>query len=138
MSSEAVRPSTLDGIKRLAKQLKNERSIQHARALDEASRLGGFESFRHASNQLTSGNRPKRAHPKSCVFISIYWKNRDTNSDGRETLVCWLSEPWSDLVAPSQFEHHRALRLLRAEGPDHLALAVRSRHNPAPDAVPVL
>ena len=37
MSSEAIRPTTLEGIKRLAKLLKTERGIQHIQALDVAA-----------------------------------------------------------------------------------------------------
>ncbi len=36
MSSKSIRPSTLDGIKRLAKNLKSEHHV-HARALDAAA-----------------------------------------------------------------------------------------------------
>lgn len=54
MISKAIRPSTLDGIKRLAKSLKRERGIQHARALDEAAQAAGFQNFRHASNALAT------------------------------------------------------------------------------------
>ena len=52
MPSENIRPSTLDGIKRLAKSIKTERAIQHAVALDESARFAGFENFRHARNKL--------------------------------------------------------------------------------------
>jgi hypothetical protein len=52
MSMEAIRPSTLDGIKRLAKVIKQQQGIQHVRALDEAAKAAGYQSFRHATNVL--------------------------------------------------------------------------------------
>jgi|GEM_PF-6526095 len=41
MSSESIRPSTLHGIKRLAKNLKSEHHVR-ARALDAAAQAAGF------------------------------------------------------------------------------------------------
>jgi len=121
MSSEAIRPSSLDGIKRLAKSLKVERGIQHVRALDDAARSAGFQNFRHASNVLRGGAEPERLRPGHRVFITVYWKNREAGGDGRETLTIRLSVPWGDLITPAQLENHRALVHFRAEGPDHLA-----------------
>jgi hypothetical protein len=39
MLSENIRPSTIDGIKRLANSIKKERGIKHLAALDEVARL---------------------------------------------------------------------------------------------------
>lgn len=121
MSSETIRPSTLDGIKRLAKSLKTERGIQHIRALDDAARVAGFQNFRHASNVRRTA--PRLEHPRSgqCIFLSAYWKDREGGTCGRETLTIRLSAPWGNLITPLQFQNHRALVNFRAEGPDHLA-----------------
>lgn len=121
MSSEAIRPSTLDGIKRLAKSLKSERGIQHVRALDDAAQAAGFQNFRHASNVLRAAPKQERSRPGHCIFLSAYWKDREGGASGRETLTIWLSAPWGDLITPLQFQNHRALVNFRAEGPDHLA-----------------
>lgn len=48
MSSEAIRPSTLDGIKRLANSIKVERGIKHIPALEVAAQLAGFQNLKHA------------------------------------------------------------------------------------------
>lgn len=45
-------PSTLEGIKRLAKSIKKEKGIQHSDALNEAAKVAGYENFRHAQNKL--------------------------------------------------------------------------------------
>lgn len=119
MSSEVIRPSTLDGIKRLAKSLKTERGIQHVRALDDAAQKAGFQNFRHASNMLRTAPKPER--PPHRIFLTAYWKDREGGASGRETLTIWLFAPWSDLITPLQFQNHRALGNFRAEGPDHLA-----------------
>lgn len=120
MSSEAIRPSTLDGIKRLAKSLKTERCIQHVRALDEAAQAAGFQNFRHASNVLGAAPRAERPRPDHRIFLTAYWKDREGGASGRETLTIWLSAPWVELITPLQLQNHRALVNFRAEGPDHL------------------
>jgi len=122
MSSEAIRPSTLDGIKRLAKSLKSERGIQHFRALDYAAQTAGFQNFRHASNVLrAAAPKAERPRPGYCTFLTAYWKDRESNGSGRETLTIWLTAPWAELIIPLQLQNHRALMNFRAEGPDHLA-----------------
>lgn len=52
MSADPIQPSTLAGIKRLAKTIKRERGISHAEALDAAAKAGGFQNFRNARNVL--------------------------------------------------------------------------------------
>ena len=121
MSSESIRPSSLDGIKRLAKSLRVERGVQHVRALDDAARLAGYQNFRHASNMLRGGPRSERPRPGHRVFITVYWKDRKAGGDGRETLTIWLFAPWGELISPPQFQNHRALMRFRPEGFDHLA-----------------
>lgn len=54
MSMRQGRPSSLDGIKRYAKAIKAEKGLQHARALDEAATLAGFQNFAHAKRALGS------------------------------------------------------------------------------------
>ncbi|MDP3753359.1 MAG: DUF5623 domain-containing protein [Polaromonas sp.] len=121
MSSEAIQPSSMDGIKRLAKSLKVQRGIQHVRALDDAAQSAGFQNFRHASNMLRGGAKTEHLPRGHHVFITVYWKDREVGGDGRETLTVWLSAPWGDLVTRAQLQNHRALVHFRAEGPDHLA-----------------
>ena len=121
MSSEAIRPSTLDGIKRLAKSLKTERGIQHIRALDDAAQAAGFQNFRHASNVLRATPKFGRLRPGHRIFLTAYWKSREDGTSGRETLTIELSAQWGDLITPLQLQNHRALVNFRSEGPDHLA-----------------
>ncbi|MDE0281911.1 MAG: DUF5623 domain-containing protein [Gammaproteobacteria bacterium] len=121
MPKEDIRPSSLGGIKRLAKSLKAERGIQHMRALDEAALLAGFQNFRHASQALRNDAKPERPSSGYKTFITVYWEDRKTGNSGRETLSIMLSQQWSDLITPPQLKNHRALFHFRPEGPDHLA-----------------
>ncbi|MDM0066756.1 hypothetical protein [Variovorax sp. J31P207] len=52
MSNKDVRPTTLIGIKRLAKVLKSTNGIPYLQALDEAARRASLQNFRHASRVL--------------------------------------------------------------------------------------
>ena len=122
MSNEAIRPSSLEGIKRLAKSIRTEQGIKYLQALDEAARRGGFQNFRHANNTLPALGSPAKHSPVGHpVFITAYWKDRETGARGRETLTIGLSVPLGDLITAAQFQNNRAFVNFRAEGPDHLA-----------------
>ena len=121
MSSKVIRPSSVDGIKRLAKSIKIKRGTQHSSALDDAARSAGFQNFRHASNALRAREKSEPLRSGHRVFITVYWKDRDAGQDGRETLDIQLTVPWTDLIAPSQLRNHRAFTHFRAESSDHLA-----------------
>ena len=122
MPIEAIRPSTLAGIKRLARSLKVERSIRHMPALDAAAQVAGYQNFRHASNTL----RQRPGIPLFCtvcpVFSTACRKDRAAGSTGRETLTAHAVLSMGDLMTASPFQSHRALDAFRAEGSDHLAL----------------
>ena len=119
MSSEAIRPTTLEGIKRLAKSLKVERGVQHVQALDAASQAAGFQNFRHASNALRTSPAPEQEIRGYRFFLTAYWVQRESGASGRETLTIWLSSPWTNLITPLQLKNHPALAGFRKDGPDH-------------------
>lgn len=122
MSNKLICPSSLEGIKRLAKSLKTELGVQHTPALDEAARRAGYQNFRHARKVLPAQGAPgKSSAPGHSVFITVYWRDRETSAKGRETMTISLSVPWGELITAAQFENHRAFVNFRAEGPDHLA-----------------
>lgn len=121
MSSEAIRPSTLDGIKRLANSIKVERGIKHIPALEVAAQLAGFQNLKHAQNVLKNGGNRPNARPGHRVYLTVYWRDKESDTRGRETLAIWLGTLWSDLITPAQLDHHRALTHFQPEGPDHLA-----------------
>lgn len=63
MPTRSGPPSSIDGIKRLAKELKAKQPQQHARALDEAARLAGYANFAHARRALSEGRFQGRGTP---------------------------------------------------------------------------
>ena len=119
MLKERVIPSSLDGIKKLAKSIKSEQNIKHTQALNAASVIAGYQNFNHARNilNLILGNKNKLY----CVYLTAYWHDKESSIKGRETLTIWLETNWNDLVTPYQMQINRGLRDFRIEGPDHLA-----------------
>jgi hypothetical protein len=49
---DQLRPRTIEGVKRLAKQLKRRDGIQYAEALDRAARQAGCANFANARIEL--------------------------------------------------------------------------------------
>jgi hypothetical protein len=120
MSTEIIHPSSLDGIKRLAKSIKHEQGIQHIRALDIAAQSAGFQNFRHAQNALLVNRSDVPRQQGNRLFLTAYWSDKSSGEKGRETLLLWLDAPWSRLIAPQQLKNERSLLRFRAEGVDHL------------------
>lgn len=71
MSSESIRPSTMDGIKRLAKSIKAERGIKHLLALDAAAQSAGFQNFGHARNVLEKRSTHQPAQTGHRIFLTV-------------------------------------------------------------------
>lgn len=131
MQTESIRPSTVDGIKQLAKKIKRERNTTHCDALNLASRQAGFENFVHAKRRLTTGQPAvllaatggKRVFP---VFLSAHWaaSHRDDpelkRRAGREILRVDLDQPLSRVVAKHRVSAARNLGGFRMEYADHL------------------
>ncbi|MGX9934808.1 DUF5623 domain-containing protein [Advenella kashmirensis] len=120
MSSKTITPSTLDGIKRLAKSIKNERGISHTEALGVAAEMAGYQNYNHALNVLSPAPELNQVPSKHSVYLTAYWKTRDGEGSGRETLIIALSAPWTDVITKEQLGFARALRSFDARGPDHL------------------
>ena len=118
----SIRPSTVDGIKQLAKKIKRELSTTHTEALDVASRQAGYENFVHARRQLSmpqAGGFP--------VYLSIHWYERlvdrppaGTRRGGREVLRVNLSRPLTEVIAKHRVADARSLEGFRMEYADHL------------------
>lgn len=125
MTTASIQPSTLDGIKQLAKKIRRERNIPHTRALDEASRQAGFENFVHAKRKLPGDVQPHRFP----VFLSIHWNAPRARKDepklsgprsGREILRLDLSRPLNEIVAKHRVGRGRGISWFRMEYDDHL------------------
>jgi hypothetical protein len=114
MFEKTIQPTTLVGIKRYAKEIKKARGIIHAAALDEAAKAGGFPSFRDARRLL------QQKAPSHVVFITAYWRDRESKARGRETLRLELGRPLQELITPTQARRDRYLGNVRFEASDHL------------------
>ena len=104
--------STIDDIKRVARQRKKELKLKHTDALNQAAREVGFENFRHAVNKCKSDGQfmpPSEASllPKFQIRLTQYWTDRETRFRGRESLEISLSKPLNQLIS---FERLRLIR----------------------------
>lgn len=73
-------PSSVDGIKRLAKHIKREDGVSHSKALNRAARRAGYENFAHASRQLekaaSSALPPKKRSKASRTLEQFHEESR--------------------------------------------------------------
>ncbi|WP_028452990.1 DUF5623 domain-containing protein [Chitinilyticum aquatile] len=116
MNTASIRPSTVDGIKQLAKKIRRERNITHTIALDEASRQAGFENFVHARRQLEQPLYP--------VYLTVHWTLPQSEPGelraGREIWRIDLNRPLPDIIAKHRVRAARGLAGFRMEYEDHL------------------
>lgn len=116
MSSIAALPSTLDGIKRLAKAIKRERGVTHHEALDLAAQRARYQNYQHAHAQLIQA--AQAVIPTYPIYLSAYWAQR--GGAGRETMTIRLPKSLSEIIAPHQVSHARNLGRFKMEASDHL------------------
>lgn len=116
MSSVYTPPSTLDGIKKLAKSIKRELHVPHHEALELAAKRAGFNNVRDAQNRLAGICAPTYE-----VFLSAYWRTRTVpRKAGFETLRIKLPQPLSRVLRPREVENARNLGQFRLDAEDHL------------------
>lgn len=116
MLNENIQPSTIGGIKRLAKQLKKANGVPHYEALDIAARSASFENFAHARNQLKSSNAYKSGYQ---IFFTVYWYDRESYEAGREVLEIELSMPLLEIASKSELNKSKHLGWFRLASPDY-------------------
>lgn len=73
--SEDIIPTTLIGIKRLAKKASRRDAVSHTVALDHVAQAAGFSNFKHASKVLGSSSVPYNPWP-TIIIVG--------NNDGHE------------------------------------------------------
>lgn len=112
-----VRPTTLDGVKRLAAQLRKERGLKYSVALDLAAKAANCTNFRNAKRTLPKrGTAPARAY----VFLTIYWYDKEKGHRvGRETLKIELSKDILEICEKSALKNVRGFGNLRMVAADH-------------------
>ncbi|MGP0172693.1 DUF5623 domain-containing protein [Pseudomonas sp. NCHU5208] len=119
MVTLATPPSTIDGIKRLAKAIKRESGLTHLAALEEAARKAGFQNFRHASHAIAKGSQ----HCYT-AYVTVYWKelSSEVPSSGRYTIQVHLTRPLPELLADGLKVGGTYLRKFKLEAPDHIEM----------------
>jgi len=134
MNIASIRPSTVDGIKTLAKKIKREKNVSHTDALDVASKQAGYETFVHARKALSAAI----AQSLFPAYLSIHWYDRQSGATngstpnegaisgkprprcGREVLQVNLSRPLPLVVAKQRVAEARGLEGFTMEYEDHL------------------
>lgn len=117
MLKDNVSPSTLEGVKRLATQIKKERGIKHANALELAAQAANCENFRHARRVLPSNDG---SLPRHMVLLTVYWYDKDNNfQSGRETLKVGLSKPILEICSKPDLKQVRGFGTMRMVAADH-------------------
>lgn len=117
MLIENIHPTTLDGVKSLAAQLRKDQGVKHVEALNLAARAANCENFQHARRVL-----PTRGEelPRFYVLLTIYWLDKKQGHRcGRETLRVELTKSVLDLCSKSLLRHVRGFGNLRMVAADH-------------------
>lgn len=114
MTSKDVQPSSLNGIKRLANQLKKSNGYQHHEALNIAARAASFENFNHARNQL------QNLTVSNQLYLTAYWYDTKSYQSGRETIKIELSKPLTKITSKSELKEAKGLGWFRVAAEDHL------------------
>lgn len=117
MLIDDVRPTTLEGVKSLAAQIRKERGIKYTVALDLAAQAAGYKNFRNARRTLL---RQEASLTRPYVLLTRYWYDKQQKHRiGRETLRIELSKPILDICGKSLLKHVRGFGILRMVADDH-------------------
>ncbi|WP_158693414.1 DUF5623 domain-containing protein [Neorhizobium alkalisoli] len=130
MSSASVRPTTLEGIKRLAKLLSKEQGVPHSSGLDLASHQAGFANYQNARRNLRSSashrdsRRQEPAVSSFPVYINVFWKDSKTKETGTEIIEVPLSKPLDDIIESRYYKKVRGLSRFKRWASDHILCQV--------------
>lgn len=86
MSTLKVRPSSIDGIKRLAKRIASEKSLKHTAALEEAARIAGYQTFLHAKRSLA-----RATEPAAKLIARRHW-SMNTSDFHKSASALWVEQ----------------------------------------------
>lgn len=111
-----VHPSTLEGVKRLATQIRKERGIKHTSALNLAAQAANCANYTHAQRTLPAGGRRSELH---YVLLTVYWCDHKTYDIGRETYRIDLPKPVLEICSKADLKQVRGFGWLRMVAPDH-------------------
>lgn len=118
MSQTYTPPSTILGISRLAKSIRQQRGIKHTQALEAAARVAGFQSFKHAKRALSASATADTLVP---LFLTVFWHDRDaTPFSGRCTALVHLPQRTVELLPSLKVRGYSMLGGFQLESADHL------------------
>lgn len=98
MTFNASKPKTIGGIKRRAKEIQREQGFTKAKCLDLASRIAGYQNYKHAYAALAHSARAL----KHRVTIIEHWFDPHEKASGTEGLTFELKAPLNDFVKSHQ------------------------------------
>lgn len=118
MSQTYTPPSTIPGISRLAKSIRQQRGIKHTQALEAAAKVAGFQSFKHAKRVLSASATADTLVP---LFLTVFWHDREaTPFSGRCTALVHLPQRTVELLPSLKVRGYSILGGFQLESPDHL------------------
>lgn len=123
MNQTDTSPSTLIGVKRLAKRLARENNLPHHQALAQAAGIAGFSNYAHAHRSLSS-NALTDVSQKAILYLTAYWRDPNAGTEGRETLEVRLPRRIDDLLGKPQRYQGRWICEFKRAAPDHLVSRV--------------
>jgi len=125
------RPSSIDGIKRTAKEISKRKSITHAKALDAASVLAGYQNFAHARKAFSASDQPPDARSRRHEFHSearAMWIDacRDVNPTKAASLTWTGTSEIVSVLSHFMGENRNHVHLPSGGGLDFTAAALSS------------
>ncbi|MBB3312225.1 hypothetical protein FHT78_004001 [Rhizobium sp. BK196] len=108
MSVNDIRPTTIEGIKRLAKTISKQDDVAHSVGLDRASVRAGFSNYTNALRTLQASTIVPSS-PVFFTFISVRWRNPKTKASGTEIIEVSLPKPLDEIIAARQYKQARGL-----------------------------
>ena len=128
MTSISVLPSTLDGLRRLAKNIERaDSNLTHLQALEQAAVRCGYNNFTDAKRRMGRAPAGAPGAPLFDVYLTAYWRSfrePEKRTLGRETLHVRIARALPTLVNWRQLDSSRHLGGFRFEYEDHLELRV--------------
>ncbi|HBO4336431.1 TPA: DUF5623 domain-containing protein [Pseudomonas aeruginosa] len=123
--SNSALPSSLPGLKRLAKSIGRQQEIPHFQALNQAAQNCGYQDYHHARRVLERLSAGDLSTPGSySIYLSAYWHDTSTKPfrRGLETLKIELPSPLLAVVQKHQCGSARNLEAFYIEYEDHLEM----------------
>lgn len=116
--SKDVIPTTIGGIKGLARNIKKKQNISLNQARLLASKFAGYSNYEHARKVIES--RTPSTSKQFKIYITAYWVEEKAIARGRETLSITISQNLREMITPYLKSLSRGLYRFKFVGSDHL------------------